>query len=169
MTDLLTVSDATISACSRYRYRLSRTWDAGKPPLVFVMLNPSTADANKDDATITRCSNRARNNGFGSLAVVNLFAWRSTDPRELFHVGRDPIGPENDAHIAAVCGADGAMIVAAWGNHGTFDRRDQAVIGLICRDLGKPLHALKVTGQGTPGHPLYIPMSQTPFVWKPAA
>lgn len=169
MIDLLTKSDAVISPCGRYRYSLRRTWDASRAPLVWLMLNPSTADAEANDATITRCINRAMAMRFGGIEVVNLFAWRATEPTELFHVGRDPIGPENERYIEEACSPKGSMIIAGWGNHGSFDRRDEAVIRLVTRDLGRPIHALRVTGQDQPGHPLYIPMTTAPFVWKEAA
>lgn len=169
MTNLLIRSSAVISPCSQYRYLLRRIWNPAGPILVWLMLNPSTADAETDDATITRCINRAQAIGFGGIEVVNLFAWRATDPRELFHVGRDPIGPDNDRHILEACSPRSSMVIAGWGNHGDFDRRDRVVIKLVTKELRRPLHALKLTGQGQPGHPLYIPMSTQPFVWEEAA
>lgn len=170
MTNLLIQSSAVISPCAQYRYSLQRVWEPGRPMLVWLMLNPSTADAEADDPTITRCVNRAMAMGYGGIEVVNLFAWRATDPRELFHVGRDPIGPLNDQHILGACHPNRAgMIIAGWGNHGCFDYRDRAVIRLVTEELRRPIHALKITGQGQPGHPLYIPMSTQPFVWKEAA
>jgi hypothetical protein len=87
MTDLFSPQapgGATFSPCARYRYRLWRDWDATKPALTFVMLNPSTADEVTNDATIERCQRRAIEGGFGRLNVVNIFAYRSTDPDVLY-------------------------------------------------------------------------------------
>src|SRR4028119_2392792 len=83
-----------------YRYALWRTWDAARPPVAFVLLNPSTADARRDDPTIRRCANFARTWGFGGLEVVNLFAFRATHPTDL-KCAADPVGPQNDVHLHA--------------------------------------------------------------------
>ena len=122
MLDLLTEADAVISDCERYRYRLTRRWDDG-PTCTFIMLNPSTADARKDDPTIRRCIGFARREGCAALLVINCFAFRATKPADLF-AAEDPIGPENDRHImAASLDADG-QVIAAWG-----DRRSGLNIG----------------------------------------
>src|SRR3954454_21911255 len=92
---LLSRGSAVFSKCNRYRYRLDRIWDEARPPLAFGMLNPSTADHERNDATIERCERRARALGFGSLIVWNLFAFRSTKPSTL-KAQDDPIGPKND-------------------------------------------------------------------------
>src|ERR1051326_5628436 len=94
---------ALFSPCGLFRYRLWRHWTPGMPPLVFVMLNPSTADAEKNDPTVERCERRAKAGGFGGGEVVNLFALRSTDPKALYSAA-DPIGPENDKVIATAAG-----------------------------------------------------------------
>lgn len=91
-------SDAVLSDCGTYRYSLTRVWDESRPRVCFVMLNPSTADASANDPTIVRCRNFAYSWNYGSLEVVNLFAYRATNPRVLRTV-QDPIGPENDRHI----------------------------------------------------------------------
>src|ERR1700731_2978902 len=113
MASLLLERDAVISDCGRSRYLLRRTWDHDKPRALFVMLNPSTADAEVDDPTIRSCMRLAKQMGHGSFEVVNLFAWRATDPREL-HTASDPVGPENDRVIeAAVNRCD--IVICAWG------------------------------------------------------
>ena len=140
-----------------YRYLLTRIWDPSIPPVVFLMLNPSTADALEDDATIRRLSGPkgfARTLGGGGLIVVNLFALRSTDPRVL-RDHPDPVGPLNDAFIRqATAGAH--TVVAAWGagggQHGRGARVTQALTARYTA-----LHCLGVTAAGQPRHPLYLP------------
>lgn len=150
MFDLLTESAATISPCGLYRYRLSRRWSSG-PTCVFVMLNPSTADARHDDPTIRRCIGFAKREGCGSLVVVNLFAFRATSPADM-KAATDPVGLENDEHITrAMVDADGPVI-AAWGAHGSYRGRDGHV--RLLTDV--PLSCLSLTKSGAPGHPLYI-------------
>lgn len=140
----------------RYRYWLHRRVAAtGKEGLVFVMLNPSTADDANDDPTIRRCMAFARRWGYGELTVVNLFALRATNPDDLRRHGEEAIGERNDQalrwarqHVAT------SMVVAAWGNHGTHLGRDEAVLPVIA-----PVKALKITKRGCPAHPLYLPKS----------
>src|ERR1700749_3282622 len=93
-------STAVISDCKKYRYLLRRTWDERRIRVLFIMLNPSTADAEIDDPTIKSCVRLCKENGFGSIEVVNLFGWRATDPKELLEVD-DPVGPRNDCIIEA--------------------------------------------------------------------
>ncbi len=130
-----------------YRYLLTRIWDPSRPPAVFVMLNPSTADAMKDDATIRRLAGGkgfARTWGAGGVVVVNLFALRSTDPRALLR-HPDPVGPVNDAFVRqAVSGA--RTVIAAWGAGGVQHDRAEAVTGMLGR-----------TATGQPRHPLCLP------------
>jgi hypothetical protein len=104
--------DAVLSDDGRYRYRLSRRWTEG-PTLHWVMLNPSTADADKDDPTIRRCVGFATHNGFGSISVCNLFALRATNPRELIPACSAAVGPANDKFIQEI--PSGSTVVAAWG------------------------------------------------------
>jgi len=151
-TDLTGTATAQFSPCRTYRYVLTRTWGGG-PPAVFVMLNPSTADAMADDPTIRRCKQFARRSARGGLVVVNLFALRATDPREL-RKHRDPVGEDNDWCIREYC-APGALIVAAWGAHGSLRGRDRAVAGLL-RGVGADLRCLGTTAAGAPRHPLYV-------------
>lgn len=150
--DLFADRGASFSPCGLYRYRLWRTWDSRNPPLVFCMLNPSTADAEQDDPTVARCSERARRLGHGGLEVVNLFALRSTDPKALYGHA-DPVGPENDSAILGA--AERGKIVCAWGNHGRLRGRDKAVLKLL-RAAGALAFALKISKDGHPSHPLYL-------------
>lgn len=153
-------AQATFSPCRRYRYTLDRTWDPARPRLVFCMLNPSTADETVNDPTVERCQRRAVAGGFGAVAVVNLFALRSTDPQMLYQV-EDPVGPDNDAAIVAACTA-APMVICAWGNHGQHRERAEHVIGML-RGLHVPLYALRVNQDGSPRHPLYVSNDTTPL------
>lgn len=161
MTLFDTVSrDAEISKCQRYRYWLRRDWDSSKPTLTWIMLNPSTADASTDDATIRKCMKFARTWGNGGIVVVNLFAYRATDPAEL-RKADDPIGPENDGVISRLVGL--SLIgdtVAAWGVHGAMNGRDRRVMGIL--RYVKP-RCLGVTKDRHPRHPLYV-ADATPLV-----
>lgn len=147
------VGEATISPCERYRYRLTRPLGGG-PTCLFVMLNPSTADAKKNDKTVTRCIGFAERENCGLLEVVNLFAWRATDPRELKRAA-DPVGPENDTAIVAAAGR-AKLVIAAWGGSipATLRTRPAAVLEMLAR-LG-PVWCLGKTKDGTPAHPLYL-------------
>lgn len=152
---------ALLSPCGQYRYRLRRTslLIATKRAL-FVMLNPSTADASVDDPTIRRCKGFAREFDCERLDVVNLFAWRATDPKELARV-HDPVGPDNDEHIRQAAG-ESDLVVCAWGASEVAHRRMRTVLDLLPR----PLYCLGVTKFGAPKHPLYVPASTPLTVWK---
>ena len=153
-----TEATADFSPCELFRYRLTRCWSDG-PTVAFIGLNPSTADAFKLDPTITRCVRRADRLGFGRLVMLNLFAYRATDPADMLkrqRSGRDVIGPENDAWIRREATAASA-VVCAWGVHGTLERRDRDVLRLLG---GIKLHCLGKSKDGHPRHPLYLPYSQ---------
>lgn len=149
-------SSATISECGLYRYDLMRTWVEFHPRIrrvAFVMLNPSTADSMKPDPTMTRCLRYAKDWGFESLVIVNLFSLRSTDPDELQRAA-DPVGPENDKYIRRWV-SDSELVVCGWGAHPFARRRIDHVLGLI-RESGKVPHCLARTKEGHPGHPLFL-------------
>lgn len=147
------ITSALISDCGFYRYRLGRRWGDGEI-VGFVMLNPSTADAEKDDPTIRRCIGFAKQWGFDGIEVVNLFAYRATFPSDLIKAV-DPIGPDNDQHIRAVASTC-RTIVAAWGQlwHG-FETRGRNVAAIL-EDGFRKLKCLGVTKDGFPKHPLYL-------------
>jgi len=147
-------SRAVFSELRTHRYLLTRNWQPDLPVMTWVMLNPSTADAFADDPTIRRCITFARREGCGGIEVVNLFALRSTDPRELRR-HPDPVGPLNDEHIAGACPA-GRTVVAAWGTHASLISRACTVAWMLA-EAGVPLHCLGTTRQGHPRHPLYVP------------
>jgi hypothetical protein len=146
-------SAAGLSDCGTYRYWLTRTWDDDKPVLCWVMLNPSTADAEQDDPTIRKCIGFARRWGYGGICVVNLFALRATDPKQLpkhYPIDRALVESNN---LAISTAARGRMVVAAWGAKGCWWGRDREVLALL---RGQAVHCLKVTKDGHPWHPLYV-------------
>lgn len=158
-----TFSTALYSDCEVYRYALTRQWDAG-PRIAYVMLNPSTASELRNDPTIERCERRARQMGAGAFRVVNLFAFRATDPRDL-RAADAPLGPDNDRHlIAAASWAD--QIVCGWGVHGAHQDRGPRVATMLRAGGYAPCH-LGLTKDGHPRHPLYRPYSQQPEPWNP--
>lgn len=156
----MNISHAVFSPCRCYRYTLFRDLGMQGPQLTVVMLNPSTADAVKDDPTIRRVIGFAKSWGCGSVQVLNLFAIRATDPREML-AADDPVGPENDEHLTRelrMAKDDGRFVLAAWGSHGGHMSRDfqvthKLVDGVDWRCLGR-------THGGSPKHPLYVPSSQ---------
>lgn len=150
---------ACFSADRVYRYMLDVQWSSDEGGILWLMLNPSTADAFKNDPTVARCEKRTRQAGYGRMLVANIFALRSTDPRQLYDA-EDPVGPANDEAILAFAGqAD--QIVCGWGNHGCHLSRGREVLDLLVHAGHEP-HALKVTRRKQPGHPLYIGYSVTP-------
>jgi hypothetical protein len=128
------------------------------------MLNPSKADDTFDDPTVRTCVSFARNWGFGSLAVVNLFAWRATDPKLLVRSGEDPVGPDNDNHIVRQAIA-AEKIVCAWGAsvRAIREPRARAVVALLSRSFD--LHVIELTKDLVPRHPLYLSLRKTPRLW----
>jgi len=143
---------AKISKCTRYRYALWREWDAGKPQVLFVMLNPSTADHRLDDATIKTCIRFAKRRRFGRLAVVNLFAFRTREPEKL-KCAKAPIGRENARWIRRLS-TQADLVVAAWGNDGSFRKRDKRVAAMLVEPK-----CFGLTNRGAPRHPLYLPLN----------
>lgn len=175
---------AHISKDGKYRYLLWREWRGGTPdnwrwfgatdgngtPLgepescLFIMLNPSTADGTQDDPTIRRCVGFAKFWGYDRLEVVNLFAYRATDPRELMNLSLDEaVGPENRERVfSAVSMAK--MIVCAWGAHGDYLGQDETLLGWIDP---RERYCLGITKDGAPRHPLYLPLTSEPIPFRP--
>jgi hypothetical protein len=125
---------------------------------MFIGLNPSTADETEDDPTIRRCIAFARSWGYDALCMTNLFAYRATQPAMML-AAANPEGPDNDSVLTTLAPKAG-VIVAAWGAHGPFRHRDKAVRALIPN-----LHYLRLTKDGQPGHPLYLPAGLKPQPW----
>jgi len=141
-----TTRNAIISADGKYRYQLSRIWDEEKPNILFIMLNPSTADADVDDQTIRRVMNFSKSWGYGGVFVGNLYAFRSTDPKALRHTD-NPVGEDNIEHIKELIGVT-ERVVYAWGNN---KKEPEWLSSLVdtpyCIDISK---------KGVPRHPLYL-------------
>jgi hypothetical protein len=154
------IGGAQFSRDRRYRYRLWRRWDPTRPQIAFCMLNPSTADERTDDPTIRRCIGFARDWGYGGVEIVNIFALRATDPRELSLV-RDPIGRMNDVHVTGAAERSSAVVIA-WGVHGALRARGAAALGLLSPRAR--LLALGWTQAGEPRHPLYLRRDVRPVV-----
>lgn len=155
-----TEQGATFSECEIYRYALWRTWDTNLPILVWGLLNPAKATQDQTDATNTRGEVRARALGFGTNVFLNAFGVRTPSPK-VMKAHPNPVGPENDAVIMEwLTKAD--MFIAGWGTHGTHLGRDVEMRKLIA-DAGVTMHALKITKNGHPGHPLYLPYDLKPF------
>lgn len=140
-----------------YRYSLTRTFRGNGGKVCWVMLNPTTADHDTDDATIRRCCRFSTDFGYSEMVIVNLYAFRSRHPTELWKQD-DPIGPENDAHIAeAVKMSD--RVICAWGVNAKPERAEQ-----VLRMIDQP-YALKVNKGGQPSHPLMLASYLTPVMY----
>lgn len=151
---------AVFSPCRTWRYTLDRVWwPMDQHVVAFLGLNPSTADETQDDPTVRRCLGYAKKWGYGRMVMLNIFAFRATDPRAM-KAAADPVGPGNDTFLLDSAKRS-ALVVAAWGNHGAFQGRSKYVVGML-KKAGVELHCLKLTGQGEPGHPLYLPKDLQP-------
>jgi hypothetical protein len=158
-----TDSGALISACGQFRYRLWRRWGEGARVLVFIMLNPSTADGEADDHTIRKCVQFAIRLGYDGIEIVNLFAFRSRSPVVLRASGYQ-VGPENNAHIKAVLSVYGhEPVVCAWGTNvrQTGARQRATDVLQMLADGFIDAVALELAVDGIPCHPLMLPYSDT--------
>lgn len=146
-------SSSQFDSARTYRYLLTRQWGEDEQNFInFILLNPSTADETKDDPTMRRCINFAKQWGYDGMYVTNLFAYRSTDPKKLKQV-KDPIGPENDDYIKKYANR-AQRVVVAWGNHGELYGRGKDVIEMLSGIEG--VCCLGKTKKGEPRHPLYV-------------
>lgn len=154
-------SGATFSACRQYRYVLWRAWGATDRTVAFIGLNPSTADETENDPTIRRCIGFAKSWGFDRLVMLNLFAFRATDPSDMKRAA-DAVGPDNDATLVTQCASAG-RIVGCWGAHGAFNGRYVDVRRLIPQRI----ECFGTTKSGQPKHPLYLPSnSKLEVYWE---
>lgn len=151
---------AVVSSCAKYRYALLRKWDGGAPRVLFIGLNPSTADHSTDDATSRVCRNYAQRWGFGSMSMANLFCYRSTDPAGL-SLAQDPVGPDADIWIKRLL-KDADQVICCWTSLGRRFNRDAAVLSLI-----KDPFCLIQLSDGSPGHPLYKSRNLIPVPFDP--
>lgn len=153
-----------------YRYMLKRVWDFGLPRVFFVGLNPSTATAEQDDPTIRREYGFAKSWGCGGFLKANICAFRSTDPMGLRST-LNPYGPLNDEYIAATARAfadQNWLVVAAWGalsgEPKWLHTRAEQVLTILRKH--SDVHAIRITAQGMPEHPLYLPKNLAPVLYR---
>lgn len=162
---------ADISDCLRYRYRLWRCWDESLPVCCFIMLNPSTADGERDDRTICQCVSFAAREGCGMLIVVNFFAYRTSHPKKLWSyrdglLKGDIIGnPSNDAFIGPETQAS-HITIAAWGAQpqSKLKGRDKSVVELVTKHA--KLYCLGTTKSGAPRHPCRLAKDTPLTLWR---
>jgi hypothetical protein len=157
----LLISTAEFSPCRTWRYQLKRQWQEGDNLVAFVGLNPSTADETKNDPTVTRCIKYAQTWDYDGMFMLNIFAYRATDPKVMreFYA---PVGPDNNKWILNTV-KECRLVVACWGNHGSFLERGKVVASMI-----QDLKCLKITKAGHPSHPLYLKSSLMPvdYAWE---
>lgn len=167
-----TAADAGFSPCGHYRWWLWRQWQPQRPELVFIGLNPSRADAERDDPTLRRLMGFAQAWGYGSVRVLNLFGRITSNPALLKRCD-DPVGSENDRWLRYGLAASGdgkarvdpAAVWLGWGNQGRWRGRDQQLLALLQEaPTPLPLLALGLTTQGQPRHPLYAPAQSRPLL-----
>lgn len=159
------IKEAKLDSTEKYRYLLRREWDDTKPSVLWIMLNPSTADHIEDDPTIEACIRFTAKWGFGSFEVVNLFAYRATYPSELHKLNKETaIGSDNIIYICeALQRAD--LIVAAWGANGRIHKRNEDE-ELISHLKGYPLKCLNILKDGDPRHPLFMSVNTSLLDFK---
>lgn len=161
---------AVISPCGTYRYRLERHGLSGAGAVAWIMVNPSTADATADDATIRKVIGFTERLGGGWAVVGNKFAYRATDVREL-RGARDPRGPDNDAHLADIMRA-APLVIAAWGPLSKLPphlRERWHKVVRIAEEVGASLMCLGTAGDGHPRHPLMLAYDTPLIPWtRPA-
>lgn len=147
---------SVISGCGQYRYSLGRVWDDSLPKVGFIMLNPSTADADQDDPTIRRCIAFAKSWGYGGIVVTNLLPFRATNPRDLLKA-ETPQGEDNSFWITE-CFKECEKVIYAWGNSPIIRKITKTVPlgGMIRRDLQPKGFCIQRSKDGTPKHPLYL-------------
>jgi hypothetical protein len=167
VTDMLRT--AMVSECGRYRYALTRRWDAGALDVLFVLLNPSIADGMRDDPTVRKCVGFARRWALGGIRIANLFALRATDPKELHLAikrGNDAVGPENLEHLVELA-AGTSRVVLGWGHHAQhYPEQIERVVKALNRG---PLCCLGTTDDGQPRHPLMPAYTTVLEPWVRAA
>jgi hypothetical protein len=147
---------------NEFRWWLCRRWDESLPPLIFVMLNPSTADAHVDDPTIRRCIGFAQSKCYGAIGVVNLFPYRATSPADLHawikstdDTYRNMQLMINLEYIKAWCSQ--LDVVLAWGSHADKYPEQAASVKRVVMSKAKHVFCLGQTKSGQYKHPLYLP------------
>lgn len=161
-------ADASLSPCGTYRYLLSRKWQPQHGPniVLWIMLNPSAADADVDDPTLRKVQKFARAWGYGGVLVANVYALRSSEPDDLL-THPDPVGPANDDVLTTMFDAQGiGLVVAGWGTKAGA-QRVQTITGAAWK-AGRTIHAVGITKGGHPQHPLYVKDEATPVLFRTA-
>jgi hypothetical protein len=151
---------ATLSACGTYRYNLVRRWSMSAPQACVIMLNPSTADADKDDPTIRKLIGFGQRLGWGGFEVVNLYSYRATKPAALRAAGYPGQRVEDDRYIiqaAIAAKASGGPVICAWGANARGMQRPMVVRAVLRHADITELRALRLLPDGTPEHPLMLP------------
>lgn len=148
------IKDASFSPCNKHRIWLSRIWDDTKPLIMFIGLNPSTANAESDDPTIRRVKAMAKSWGYGGVYMMNLFTYISTDPKQLnIEDGNFILANRHLKHIATKCDE----IIFAWGNFKVFGRDNEV------KQMFPNAKALHINKNGSPKHPLYVKSDVIPI------
>lgn len=142
--------EAKFSEDRKFRYWLKRQWDNNKPSINFICLNPSKANEEDDDPTVTKCIRQAEMLGFGSIEMTNLFAFVDTN-RDTFYDVSDPVGKDNDSYILKTAKKCDKVIIA-WGNEGVYKNRAEIVLKML-RKLDKKIYCLLITQENQPRHP----------------
>lgn len=153
---------AIFSADRRYRYRLTRVWDARKPMMAYVLLNSSTADETRDDPTVKKLMGFTSRRNAGGFTLGNLFAVCATDPTDMLRAD-DPVGPDNRDHLEVILEQakhTGGFLVCGWGVHGQYMDQDRTFLGWCDQWRISPM-AFRLTKMGHPEHPLYVPFNTT--------
>ena len=148
-----------LSSCKKHRLQLWREWDSNLPKVLFIMLNPSTADHEQDDPTLRRCIDFAKQWGYGGLYIGNLYSLRAADPKTLVKVSKFN-HRDNYKHIVSIA-LQCQLVVCAWGNYPIIKK-----LGIplnIFKQLNQKLHCIALSKTGTPKHPLYLKKSLTPI------
>lgn len=168
---LMPLHGAVLSDDEIYRYILTRVWDETLPPMVWVMLNPSIADATIDDPTVRKCIGFAKRHGYGGVIIVNLYAYRATNPSDMLssrRLGHDIIGPDNDVWIRHALSIGAQRAHVGWGTR----CRAQIItrvsrVATIAQEIGATLYCIGQNAQNEPYHPL-MTAYQTPVTeWRP--
>ena len=164
---MINVRRTVISDCGRYRYVFYRPLGLlGDRPCGFGLLNPSIADGRQEDPTARRAMGYGRAWHCNELFILNPNALRSTDPKALYSAA-DPVGPDNEYWVRAVASyiaERGGIFVCGWGNHGGWRDQDQVFLTWL-RESGVTPCFLRMTKEGHPAHPLYLPAHLKPQVW----
>jgi hypothetical protein len=153
---------AIFSSCKKHRLQLWREWDSNLPKVLFIMLNPSTADDQQDDPTLRRCIDFAKQWGYGGLYVGNLYSLRAVDPKTLLKVSKFS-HRDNYKHLVNMV-QQCQLVVYAWGNYPIIKK-----LGIplnVFNHLEQKLYCIALSKTGTPKHPLYLKNSLTPIPFE---